>query len=103
MGGNNTAGMLPSQRVVVAAPLSFAGSAGRIWPMARGHSSGWVTAAAVTGALLLILLAWAFVLCWYAIWGIWLIPYRIVRRGQRKRKLEARRHAEMLAAARRTG
>lgn len=87
----------------IAAPLSFAGSAERIWPLTKGHSSGWITAAVITGALLLILLAWAFVLCWYAIWGIWLIPYRIMRRGQRKRKIEERRHAEILAAARRAG
>ena len=35
-------------------------------------------------------------LCWYALWGIWLIPYRLVRRGQRKQKLAQIRHQELV-------
>jgi len=43
------------------------------------------------------------VLCWYAIFGLLLVPYRLLRRGQRKRDVAAKRHAELLAAARSIG
>ena len=41
---------------------------------------------------------WFFVACWYLFWGIWLIPYRLIRRGSRKNKRDALRHREMLDA-----
>jgi len=81
--------------VVVSAPASFAGSAQRIWRITHDHA-GWAAAGFVTLALLLTLLAWAAVLCWYALWGIWLIPYRLIRRGQRKQKLAQIRHQELM-------
>jgi hypothetical protein len=31
------------------------------------------------------------------IFGLWLVPYRLLRRGARKRKAEAKRHRELLA------
>jgi len=88
---------LASERVIVAAPASFAGSAGRIWRITRGRS-GWAATGLVTLAVLAIAVAWAVVLCWYALWGIWLIPWRILRRGQRKRKLATLRHRETMTA-----
>jgi hypothetical protein len=60
-------------------------------------------AATITGVLLLIAVWWAAVLCWYAIFGIWLIPYRVIRRGARRRKIEQLQHAEMMAAVYRSG
>ena len=33
---------------------------------------------------------------WYLTWGLLLVPYRLVRRSARKRKLEALRHRELL-------
>jgi hypothetical protein len=45
----------------------------------------------------LIVLAWAVVL-WYGIFGLLVIPYRVIRRGQRKRKMELR-HRELLATS----
>lgn len=47
-------------------------------------------------AIMLILVAWVFVTCWYLIWGLWLVPYRLLRRGARKRKAEALRHRELM-------
>lgn len=38
------------------------------------------------------------VLYWYLLFGLLLVPYRIIRRGQRKRRREELRHREMLAA-----
>ena len=94
--------LLPSERVVVSAPMSFTGAAARAWkltPYPRG--TGWMTAArtaVITGVLLLILIWWAAVLCWYLIFGIWLIPYRLIRHGARRRKIERLQHAEMMTA-----
>src|SRR6202035_2813948 len=42
------------------------------------------------------LLAWTFVTAWYLFWGLWLVPYRLLRRGARKRKPEAMRHRELM-------
>jgi hypothetical protein len=89
---------LESEKVVVAAPMSFAGSAARIWKLVRLRSELWAQALLASLAIVLILLAWSFVLAWYLVWGLWLVPYRIVRRGQRNRKREALRHRELLAA-----
>ena len=43
-------------------------------------------------------IAWLFVTSWYLFFGIFLVPYRLIRRGQRKRKREALQHRETLAA-----
>lgn len=99
---------LPSESVIVSAPMSLTGAAERSWRLA-GYphgGGGWLAAAraaTVTGVLLLILVWWAAVLCWYAIFGLWLVPYRLIRRGQRKRKIQQLQHAEMMAAVYRTG
>jgi hypothetical protein len=87
--------------VVVAAPMSFAGSSQRIWKITGLGRTGWATAGLVTLALLTVLVGWAAVLCWYLLFGLLLVPYRIVRRGQRKQKLAQRRHDEMIAAIQR--
>jgi hypothetical protein len=45
-----------------------------------------------------LLVWWAAIVGWYVFFGIFLIPYRLLRRGARKRKAEALRHREMLGA-----
>lgn len=92
-----TAPKLASERVIVAAPMSFVGSAQRIWRLTE-RSAGWVKAALGTLAVITILMVWMIVLCWYLIFGLLLVPYRVVRRGQRKGKKQALQHREMLAA-----
>jgi hypothetical protein len=84
---------LESRDVVVAAPLSFAGSGARIrrWRRHKSDSAWWGVA-----CYALITLTWLFVLCWYLLWGLWLVPYRLVRRGQRKQGLAQARHDETL-------
>jgi hypothetical protein len=93
---------LPSERVIVSAPMSFTGAAARAWKLTvYPHGTGWMTAAraaTITGVILLTLTWWAAVLCWYLIFGIWLIPYRLIRHGARRRKREQLQHAEMMAA-----
>lgn len=90
---------LKSEQVVIAAPMSLAGSAGRLWKITKGRA-GWAKAGLAALAVLLIAVAWVFVLCWYALFGLWLVPYRIIRRGQRRRKMAALQHAELISRIR---
>lgn len=93
---------LASERVVVSAPMSFSGSAKRIWAkLVRGP---WALAA-LLGILAVTLIAavWVIVLGWYLLFGLLLTPYRLLRRGSRKRKRQALQHRELLDATRRRG
>lgn len=92
----NTSLTPASERVVIAAPMSYAGSASRIWKLARLTETPWRIPLTVT-ATVLVALAWVAVTGWYVIFGLLLVPYRIVRRGSRKRKREALMHRETLA------
>ena len=93
---------LGSEQVIVQAPMSFTGSAKRAWRMKAGLA-GWVVVPAVAGILVLILLWWTADLVWYGIFGLLLVPYRVVRRGGRRRKAERLRHRETIEAIRRSG
>ncbi len=87
---------LASEDVIISAPMSYAGSAQRIMRLRRRAESGGSLVAFTTAALVLIVFAWLMVTAWYLIWGLWLIPYRLIRRSARKRKVEALRHRELL-------
>jgi hypothetical protein len=89
---------LQSEKVVIAAPMSFAGSAARIWKLVRLRPEPAMRIALGTAAILLIVVAWTVVLSWYLFFGLLLVPYRVIRRGSRKRKREALQHREMIAA-----
>ena len=84
--------------------MSFSGSAARIWhPLvwdrAQQTDNTWAKIGWYTLAVSAIALAWLLVLCWYVIFGLFVIPYRLIRRGQRKRQVEEARHREALAVA----
>lgn len=85
---------LSSERIVTSAPMSFAGSAKR---MRNWISNVW---AFWTLGLALLLMWWTAIVVWYVLFGLFLLPYRLIRRGGRKRKLADARHQEMLAAIR---
>jgi hypothetical protein len=88
---------LASEDIVVSAPMSFHGSAARIWKLSRmAPDNGLATMALSVLAVLLIGAAWLVVVAWYVVFSLLLVPYRLVRRGQRKRKLDATRHRELL-------
>ncbi len=89
---------LESENVVVSAPLSFHGSAARVWKITEGKSAALKWLVAVPVALLLIFMAWLIVLCWYLIFGILLVPYRLIRRSSRKNRRDSLRHKELLNA-----
>jgi len=84
--------------VVVAAPMSFAGSAQRIWKLTKISDNTPALIALSLAAIVLILCAWSAVLSWYLFFGVLLVPYRLIRRGQRKTKRDNMRHEEMLSA-----
>ena len=87
---------LASEDVIINAPLSYAGSAQRIMRLRRLAEGGGALVAVTVLAVVLVLLAWVFVTGWYLTWGLLLVPYRLLRRGARKRKAEALRHRELM-------
>jgi hypothetical protein len=97
---------LASERVVIQAPMSYIGSRRRLWRLTcqgRDATGAWhpalrISALTVLYVLVLaaILVAWVLVTGWYLLFSVLLVPYRLVRRGSRKRKLEERRHRELL-------
>lgn len=93
----SASGKLASEQVVVAAPLSFSGSAKRIWKM-TDQENQWVRYLLMVVAATLIVMAWGVVLVWYCIFGLLLVPYRLIRRGGRKEKKRALQHREQLEA-----
>ncbi|MCY3894105.1 MAG: hypothetical protein OXF65_12515 [Acidimicrobiaceae bacterium] len=88
---------LESEKVVVQAPMSFIGPAARIWRLTR---VGPLPVRFLLGLLAVFLIAvvWLFVLSWYVLFSLLLVPYRLVRRGSRTRKREELRHREVLEA-----
>lgn len=86
---------LASERVVVAAPMSFAGSAERLAKLPAPIMSPYWRATAWAVVIVLILAAWMVIFCWYLMFGLLLVPYRVLRRGQRKRKVGTLRHREI--------
>ena len=92
---------LASDKVVISAPFSFAGSAQRIWKMTDVENPFLKFILALI-AIVFIMFAWVFVACWYfvlyVLFGILFIPWRLLRRGSRKRKQERLRHREVLDA-----
>lgn len=76
--------------------MSFTGSAQRIFKIVDADNQLLKWLLLVPLALLLTLTVWSIVLPWYIIFGIWLIPYRLIRRSQRKAKRDNLRHRELL-------
>jgi hypothetical protein len=103
--GGPSGGKLASERVIINAPMSFAGAAQRTWRFlgwlqAKTGGNVWLRRLLWMPLVILIPLLewWALILAWYCIFGLWLVPYRLLRRGSRKRKAEALRHRELLDA-----
>lgn len=81
--------------VVIQAPMSYTGSAKRLWRPVK-HSSGLAKLAIGSFMFLVVLAAWSAVTVWY-LFAFWLmIPYRMIRRGQRRQRRDTLRQQEML-------
>lgn len=86
-----------SERVVVESPMSFIGSAKRIWKITNFDNSLIKIPLALV-ALMLISVAWFVIVFWYLLFGLLLVPYRLLRRSSRKNKRDKLRHREVLSA-----
>lgn len=95
---------LKSENIIISAPLSFSGSAARIWKISRTDNVPLKWLVLIPIALLLVMCAWMFVAIWYfvlyVLFGIFFIPFRLWRRGARKNKRDKLRHRELLDAIR---
>lgn len=93
---------LASEKVVVSAPTSFSGSAARIWKMTDVNNAAVKWLLLVPIALCLVLMAWSLVAIWYVIifglFGIFVIPFRLLTRSGRNRKRSKLQHREVLQA-----
>lgn len=89
---------LASEKVVIQSPTSFTGSARRIWKLTDLGPS-WARIVTVPVAVLLIALAWCAVAVYTLIFSVLLVPWRLIRRGSRKRKRDEMRHREILERA----
>lgn len=89
---------LASEKVIIQAPMSYTGGTLRIWKLTRSSDNALVRwLLLIPCAILAVLCAWVAISAWYLMFGLLLMPYRILRRGSRKRKKEALRHRETLA------
>lgn len=97
---------LASEKIVVSAPTSFSGSVARIWKMTDSDNATLKWLLLVPIALCLIFMAWSFVAIWYFIifglFGIFVIPFRLLTRSGRNRKRNSLQHRELLEAVRNT-
>lgn len=91
---------LASEKVVISAPMSFHGSAARTWKITNTANPYVKWLVLVPLAIILISIVWFLVMCWYLIFGLLLVPYRLIRRSSRKNKREQLRHREVLEAVR---
>jgi DUF1707 SHOCT-like domain len=87
---------LASEDVIISAPMSYSGSAQRIMRLRRRARSDGELVAITVVAVSLVLIVWVFVTVWYLMWTFLLVPYRLVRRSARQRRVEALRHRELL-------
>jgi hypothetical protein len=90
---------LGSEDVILDAPMSFTGATKRTLRFSNAHAcqKWWSKTLAVTGLVLWFTLAYAAILCWYLIFGLLLVPYRLIRRSQRRDEQRRRQHAELMA------
>ena len=95
---------LKSEKVIVSAPTSFSGSAARIWKITESDNDLLKWLVLVPIALCSIFMAWSFVAIWYIIifglFGIFVIPFRLLTRSGRNRKRNSLQHRELLEAIR---
>lgn len=93
-------GRLGSERIVTSSPLTYTGSYRRIRNRVSDMDSGWVKwLVAVPLAVLAVAAMWAVAtVVWVASLALLFVsvPWKLLRRGARKRKLEEARHRERL-------
>lgn len=83
---------LDSEKVTLSSPMSFNGSFTRL----KKHMPD------IWAAILCLVLIWPIILIWYIIayglFSVFTLPYRLIRRSNRKNKRSALQHRETLDA-----
>lgn len=95
-----------SEDVIINSPMSFAGAWQRSFRLRRFRvlPGPMLLSQVVTtyAAVQLVVVWWLAVVAWYVVFigllGLLFVPYRLLRRGARKRRAEALRHREVMAA-----
>lgn len=91
-----------SEDVIINSPMSFAGAWQRSFRLRRFRvlPGPMLLSQVVTtyAAVQLVVVWWLAIIAWYLLFGLLLVPYRLLRRGARKRRAEALRHREVMAA-----
>lgn len=88
--------MNKSDQVIIEAPMSFSGATKRIIRLCNVDNTLLRYTYIFTAVLIILPLVYILVLCWYLVFGIFLIPYRLIRRSNRKSKRDSLRHNEIL-------
>ena len=91
---------MESERIIVESPLSYLGSGRRIWRLTDRDSAAVRWLVAIPVAVALVALAWLVVTGWYLLFGLLVVPWRLlVGRRRRTRRLEDARHREQVQAS----
>lgn len=88
---------LKSEGVVIQSPMSFTGAGKRAWKLTRLGHPAWKILTVPT-ACFVVVFWWAMICCWYMIFGLFVVPWRLLRRGSRKRKKAELQHRETMTA-----
>lgn len=92
-------GKLQSENVIIESPMSFTGATKRIWPLLGRSDNKYVKWLVLFPTILITLyIVYVIILCWYCVFGIFLIPFRVMRRGQRRKKQQELQHRELMQA-----
>jgi len=90
---------MSDKRQIVSAPMSLNGAYLRTLNLAWFDKPSWFQLAVGWWLVASILFFWwSAIAVWYVLFGILLVPYRLIRRGGRKRKIADRRHKELIQA-----
>jgi hypothetical protein len=79
--------------------MSFTGSAQHTVNLLWHDRPDWVKYGIGLWAIpMIVVMWWSLIFAWYFAFGLWVVPYRLARRGARKDKRHAAMHREMLDA-----
>jgi hypothetical protein len=92
---------LESESIIVEAPFSFTGATKRIWRVVENTEDPRIKAFVVIPIVVMTLMVvYAGIVMWYIMFGLLLVPFRLIRRSQRNKKLQKAQHKEMLEVMR---
>lgn len=89
---------LDSEKVILESPMSFTGATKRIWPEMMDKNVNkyvkWLLLFPMT--LFVLYIVYAVIFTWYMIFGLLLLPFRLMMRSSRNKKKQEMQHRELL-------